>query len=173
VSILNWLKGVSTGSAPKGESETDTVRRIARELEELDPDRARFVACFAYILGRIAHADLDISDEETTAMEKIVVETAGLPESQAVLAVHMARTHNELFGSTENFIVTREFAELASVQERRELLECLYAVSAADDSISAEEDHEIRRVASELRLSHSDFISARSQYASHLDLLKD
>lgn len=171
MSILDWLRAPARPETDQ--SEIDTVRRIARKLEELEPSEARYVACFAYLLGRVAHADLDISDEETAAMERIVSDTAGLPESQAVLVVHMARTHNELFGATENFLVTREFADLASVQQRRQLLECLYAVSAADASISAEEDHEIRRIASELKLTHRDFIAARSRYAGHLDLLRD
>lgn len=171
MSILDWLRGPQP--APAAEADVETIRRISRELGELDPDQARYVACFAYILGRVAHADLDISDQELKAMEAIVREATGLPERQAVLVVHMARTHNELFGATENFLVTREFAAFATVQQRRSLLECLYAVSAADDSISAEEDHEIRRIASELNLPHSDFIAARAKYADRLDVLKD
>lgn len=178
MSILDWLRGRASapqapGSGTSAESDVETVRRISRELDELDPDRARHVACFAYLLGRVAHADLDISDEETATMERLVREIAGLPETQAVLVVHMAKTHNELFGGTENFLVTREFAQIASVDERRALLECLYAVSAADESVSAQEDHEIRRIASELRLAHADFIAARGKYAEHLDVLKD
>lgn len=172
--ILDWLRGSdSRPERPSTESDVQTIRRITRELDDLGPEQARYIACFAYILGRVAHADLDISDEETAAMERLVQETAGLPESQAVLVVRMARTHNELFGGTENFLVTREFAATASVEQRRALLECLYAVSAADESISAEEDHEIRRIASELRLPHSDFIAARSRYTEHLDVLRD
>ena len=43
---------------------TATVRKIVRALEEMEPARARYVAAFAYLLGRVAHADLDISAEE-------------------------------------------------------------------------------------------------------------
>jgi uncharacterized tellurite resistance protein B-like protein len=52
------------------------------------------------------------------------------------------------------------------------LLECLFAASAADQSISAVEDHEIRRIASELQLEHGDFIAARSAFRQHLAVLK-
>lgn len=172
MSILDWLTGGSSATA-KVESEVETVRRIARQLDQLPPDQARYIASFAYILGRVAHADLHVSDDETAAMERMVVEHAGLGESEAVMVVELAKTHNQLFGGTENFLVTREFAVTATREQKRALLECLYAVSAADASISAEEDQEIRRIASELRLEHSDFIAARSRWAEHLDVLRE
>lgn len=173
MSLLDWLVGGAARPQDAAHSEVETVRKIARELDELDPDTARRVACFAYILGRVAFADLHISDEETMVMERVVTDTTSLPEQQAVLVVQMAKTHNQLFGGTENFLVTREFGRLASSDDKRALLECLYAVSAADASISVEEDNEIRKIASELGLEHRDFIIARSKYAEHLDVLKD
>lgn len=171
MSLLEWLTGRQ--KAPAGVSEVETVRRIARELGELPPERARYIACFAYLLGRVAFADLEFSEAETAAMEGIVSDTTGLPPEQAVLAVQMAKTHNQLFGGTDNFLVTREFDRIATPEQKRALLECLYAVSAADRSISAEEDMEIRRIASELKLHHRDFIAVRARYAEHLELLKD
>jgi uncharacterized tellurite resistance protein B-like protein len=172
MSILDWLTG-GARQTTSSDSEVDTVRRIARQLEELEPEEARYIASFAYILGRVAHADLEISPEETATMERLVVELAGLTESQAVMVVELAKTHNQLFGGTENFLVTREFARTATKPQKLALLECLYAVSAADESISAQEDQEIRRIAGELKLEHSDFIAARTRHARHLDVLKD
>lgn len=173
MSILDWIKGASPSSPQAALSEVETVRKISRQLDQLEPKRARFIACFAYILGRVAFADLEVSDQETAVMESLVAETGGIPEQQAVLVVQMAKTHNQLFGGTENFLVTREFNRIASIDDKRALLECLYGVSAADHSISAEEDTEIRKIAGELRLDHRDFIAARTRYAEHLDVLKD
>ncbi len=171
MSLLDWLTKRPASAPPI--SEVETVRRIARELGELPPDRARYIACFAYLLGRVAFADLEFSEAETSTMERLVAETTDLPPEQAVLVVQMAKTHNQLFGGTENFLVTREFDQIATPEQKRALLECLYAVSAADHSISAAEDMEIRRIASELRLHHRDFIAVRTRYARHLDVLKD
>ena len=58
---------------------------------ELEPDRRRFLAGFAYVLSRAAHADLDISADETRLMEHIVTEIGELPEAQAVLVVEIAK----------------------------------------------------------------------------------
>ncbi len=150
------------------QAETETVRKIVDELNHMDAQQARHLACFAYLLGRVAHADLDISAEETAAMERIVVDIAGLPQQQAILVVQMARSQNELFGATENFLVAREFNNMASREQKFALLECLFAVSAADESITAVEDNEIRKISKELLLTHNDFIAVRLAYKQYL-----
>src|SRR5688572_5249198 len=152
-------------------AETQTVRKIVDALDRLPPDEARQIAAFAYVLSRVAHADLEISAQETRAMERIVRELGGLPEEQAILVVQMAKTQSLLFAGTENFLVTREFNQLASREEKLKLLECLFAVSSADASISAEENHEIRRIASELNLEHQDVVAVRAAYREHLAVL--
>ncbi len=170
--LFEWLTGRAQRPQPD-EADVETIRRIARQLGEIEPDHARYVACFAYILGRVAHADLDISEDETRAMEELISERAGLPADQAVLVASMAKQHNELFGGTENFLVTREFERLADRGQKLALLDCLFAVSASDGSVSGDEDAEVRKIVSELKLEHRDFIAARSRYLEHLEVLKD
>ena len=136
---------------------TATVRKIVAELEMMDPDKARYVAAFAYILGRVAHADLDISEVETRKMEEITRRLGHLPEEQAILVVQIAKSQNRLFGHTENFLVTREFLQVSTAEQRQELLDCLFAVSAADESITSAEEAQIRQIASELGFSHRQF----------------
>lgn len=160
--------GPSPAADPERAGETETVRKIVDELNHMDPQQARTIACFAYLLGRVANADLDISPEETRAMERIVIEQGGLPEPQAVLVVQMAKSQNELFGATENFLVAREFGEMASREQKESLLRCLFAVSAADESITTVEDNEIRKISKELKLKHGDFIAARLAFKDFL-----
>lgn len=169
MSIWKLLGFAGVEEEPSTEqAETETVRKIVDELNHMEPERARYVASFAYLLGRVAHADLDISAEETAAMERIVVDIAGLPQQQAILVVQMARSQNELFGATENFLVAREFNNMASREQKFALLECLFAVSAADESITAVEDNEIRKISKELLLTHNDFIAVRLAYKQYL-----
>jgi uncharacterized tellurite resistance protein B-like protein len=105
-------------------------------------------------------------------MERIVMERGGLPEEQAIVVVQMAKTQNLLFGGTENFLVTREFAKIAGHEQKLALLHCLFAVSAADESIVSAEDTEIRKIASEIGLSHENFIEVKAQYRDYLEVLK-
>jgi uncharacterized tellurite resistance protein B-like protein len=125
------------GAGDSSAGETQTVRRIVSELESLDKEKARYLAAFAYILGRVAHADMDISAEETRKMEEVVVKFGHLPEEQAILVVQIAKSQNILFGSTEDYLVTREFKDMATREQCVELLHALFAVSAADDTTSS------------------------------------
>ena len=68
-----------SGSDGLGRDETETVRKIVRQLDNLEPARARFIAAFAYILSRVARADMNISDEETKEMEHQVIRLSSLP----------------------------------------------------------------------------------------------
>lgn len=175
MSILKFLgfgEAGGRGPAAPASAETESVREIIRALDRLDPDRARFLAAFAYILSRVARADLAISETEAGEMERLLADQGGLTPEQAILVVQMAKTQNVLFGGTENYLVTREFNRIASHDQKLALLQCLFSVSASDDSISVVEDNEIRRIASELRLTHADFIKSRSAWRDHLSVLK-
>ena len=53
-----------------------------------------------------------------------------------------------------------------------ELLHCLFAVSAADESISSIEEERIRQIARELGFGHRDYIAARSEYSHLREVMK-
>jgi uncharacterized tellurite resistance protein B-like protein len=174
MSILKRLLGTASTSEERQrpESEVEAVRRIARELEAMEPNRARYVAAFAYLLSRVANADLSVSREETLKMERVVQTLGHLPPDQAALVVEIAKAQNRLFGGTENFLVTRELREVATREQCLELLDCLFAVSAADESISGAEETQIRQIASELGFTHAELVQARSAYNDKREILK-
>ena len=157
---------------PATTGDTDTVRRIVSELEAMEPERARYLAAFAFTLARVAHADLSISRDETSRMEEIVRKLGHLPAEQAVVAVHIAKAQHLLSGGTESFLVTRELREIATKEQCRELLDCLFAVAAADDSISGTEEHSIRQIASELGLTARELADVRSSWHDKREILK-
>jgi len=170
MSILRWL---GLNQAPSGPAaETETVRKIAAALDGMDEAEARFVAAFAYVLSRVAGADMNISAAETATMERLVREKAGFGEAEAVLVVQIAKAQHRLFSGSENFLVTREFARMATREDKMTLLDALFAVSSADQSILQREDAEIGKIASELGLDHGDFIAVKSRYRQYLEVLK-
>ncbi len=138
----------------------------------MEPSAARHLARFAYILGRVARADLAISADETRAMERLVVERGHLSEAQAVIVVQIAKSQNLLFGETDGYLVTREFAAAATRDEKVALLDCCFAVAAADEEVSPPEEAELRMITSELGLEHDDFITARSKHREAIPLLR-
>ena len=68
-SIRAWL-----GVGASGQDEYAPLRATLDALDHLEPDRARYLAAFAYLLGRVAHADQHVSTEETRSMEALVDE---------------------------------------------------------------------------------------------------
>jgi len=172
MSILELLGFGRGGTRGARAGDTDTVRRIVRELESLPPERARYLAAFAFILARVANADLQISEEETGRMEQILQSIGHLSTDQARLAVRLAAAQHQVEGGTESFLVTREFREIATREQCRELLDCLFAVSAADDSISGVEEGQIRQIASELNLEPADLAEVRARWAEKRAILR-
>ena len=167
--------GPAPTAAPRGsatETETATVRRIVRELEQVEPERRRYLAGLAYLLSRAAHADLSITAEETALMERTLISIGGLPEAQAVLVVEIAKHQSELYGGTEDFLVTREFAARTTPEQRRAAVEACFAVVAIDHEITAEEYAELTQIADELALSRDELNVIRREYRDHLAVIQ-
>ena len=159
--------------APKLDAgDTETVRRIAGQLDALPVDRARYLAAFAYILTRAAAADMEISDVESRAIEDLVEKYGGLPEPQAVLVTQIARNQSLLYGSTEDYLVTRQFRDLASGEDRLALLRCCYLVGAADDTITAEESDTLQQIAKELDIDRDAVNAIRNEFAPKLSAIQ-
>ena len=168
-SIRAWL-GVD---APEKETVAEQqkfapLRETLEALEHLEPDRARYLAAFAYLLGRVAHADQDVSPEETSAMEALIREQVHLSEHQAMVVVQLAKTSNLLFGGTANYLVARDFSALATQEEKLALMRCLFAVSAADDVISLAEEGELHKIAKELGIERPHLVALRVAHQQQL-----
>jgi uncharacterized tellurite resistance protein B-like protein len=163
-SIRSWLGVDGAGE----QREFAPLRETLDALDHMEPDRARFLAAFAYLLGRVAHADQHVSPEETAAMETLVREQGHLSDDQAMVVTQLAKTSNLLFGGTANFLVAREFASLASYEQKLDLMHCLFAVSVTDESISLAEEGEIHKIAKELGISHPDLVALRVAHQRHL-----
>ena len=108
-SLRAWL-----GLEREETNEHAPLRDMLEALDHLPADRARYLAAFAYLLGRVAGADQHVSPEEARAMEALVSEHGGIPQEQAMLVVQLAKTSNLLFGGTANFLVAREFSAMST-----------------------------------------------------------
>ena len=159
-SIQAWL-GIA-GSAPA--TEPAPLRDLVNALDRLDPARAQYLARFAYLLGRVARADEQITGEETRAMESLLAEHGGLAADQAMLVVSLAKATNQMFGVSADFAITQEFTDAASYEERLALARCLFAVAASDARISTAEEAELHRITNHLRIERPDLTTIRLQY---------
>lgn len=167
--IIRDLLGLSTEDERRG---GDTIRRIADELDRLEPDHAKYLASFAFILSRVANADHEVSPEEVAAMEDLVITKGSVTNAQAALVVQMARSQQKLFGATDDFLVTRELGRVATYEQKVALIDCLYAVAAVDERIFNAEADEISRIGRELKVDQTDLSNLRSRYRDFLEARK-
>ena len=162
--LLSWL-----GVDDRREAQESTpLRELVETLDRLEPARARHLARFAYLLGRVAHADRQVSPEETRAMEALIVKEGALTPDQATVVVGLAKTSNLLFGGTADYQVAQEFAEGATYEEKMALGRCLFAVASSDHQISMAEEAEIHRVLNQLRILPEDLTKLRVEHGKFL-----
>ena len=162
-SLRGWL-----GLDARPAADSGPLRDVIDALDRLKEDRARYLARFAYLLGRVAHADRHVTPEETRAMESLLVQEGALTADQAMLVVSLAKTSNLLFGGTADFAVTQEFADTAAYDEKLALVRCLFAVSSIDHAISMAEETEIHRIANQLRIDPADLTTLRMAHRQYL-----
>lgn len=142
--------------------EPESMQRIAAELEGLEPERARYLAAFAYVLGRMAAADSEVDDAEVETIELALVEIAGIEAGHARLVAEAAHIEAEEEGGTQDYIATRDFRRLASREQRVQLLKCLLQVASADGEITPEESSEILNIAKELGFAFPELKALRA-----------
>ena len=138
----------------------------------MPPAEARYLACFAYVMSRAANADQGISPDETALMERFAVEFGGLDGAQAVLVVEMAKFQSRFHGGTEDFVVTREFRSISTVEQRIALIRCCFAIGAEDGTISAEEAATVNQIARELDVEAADVNVVRAEYHEQLSAVQ-
>ena len=150
-------------AAPTPQGDTATVRRIVGQLEALPPDRARLLAGAAYVVSRAANADMAITADEVALMEQMLVERLEISEAEAVIVVEIARQQAFMFGSTEDYLVTREFKRVSTPEQRLGVMRACFQVAAANDEISSPESAVLNQIATELDIDPADFDAVRSR----------
>ena len=88
------------------------------------------------------------------------------------MVVEIAKSQARLFGGTEDYLVTREFREVATKEQRLELLDCLFAVAAADGAISTIEESQTGQIAKELGFTQPEYAAALAAHAEHRTVLR-
>jgi uncharacterized tellurite resistance protein B-like protein len=173
MSILEIL-----GLGPKGpkreapSAQHAGVEKIVARLKDLPVSQAEWIGAFAMVLARAARADFEISPEESGVMRQLLQEYGGLDPEQASLVADIATRRNMLLGASDDYLATREFRRIAGDGDREKVLHCLFAIGAADDSISLVEEEEIRQVANELGVEHAEFNAIRARFRDHREVLK-
>ncbi len=170
VSLFRFL-GLAVQADPAAR-EPESLRELGARLSALAPKDARFVAAFAYLLARVAGADLRTENGERETIATRLGSLAGLEGERARILADAAIAAAASHSASDDHLVARSFREMATDDERRLLVRCLYAVAAADSNITTPEDNEIFEIATEIGMGRSDVVALRAEFKEHLAVLR-
>ena len=148
-------------------------RRLQDELSRLGAERFEYLAGFAGLLARVAGAEGGISAAEATAMAARLRSAGNLSETDATLIADMLRHERDCLAAIQSHELTRAINAGATEAEKQALLDCLYAVAAADHLVSDVEEQEIRRVAEAILIPHRVLMDIRARYRDRLEALQN
>jgi uncharacterized tellurite resistance protein B-like protein len=148
------------------------LRRLQTQLSHLGPDRLEYLAGFAGQLARVAEAEDGISTTEAGVIAAQLREHGSLSDTEARLVVDLLRHEFEVLRTVQNHLLNRAINAHATDADKETLVDCLYAVAAADRLVSDVEEQEIRRVANALLLSHRVLMGIRGRYRDRIEALQ-
>jgi uncharacterized tellurite resistance protein B-like protein len=146
---------------------------VRERLPHLDDAELKKITGFAGLLGKVAYADMEISSEELDKIRRVLTNVLKLETRHVASLIVLLSEHRAQLFSVEDHFYGRMINEVCSREQKRLLLEALFSLAAADESISNQEDAAIWTITKSLRLSHGDFIAVRKRFREHLDLLKN
>jgi uncharacterized tellurite resistance protein B-like protein len=148
------------------------LARVHAQLARFEPDRVEYLAAFAGQLARVALVDSVLSETEESSIAGLLEAHTELKRSECQLVVQLMYHEAETLKGKQNHLLNRAINRRATSRDKEQLVDSLYAVAAADDRVSDEEEREIRRIAGAILLPHKTLIDIRSRYREHLEILQ-
>lgn len=136
-------------------------RLLRQEGKSLDlPDEEmRRLGLAGGLMARIANVDREVTEAEIAQMASGIERYWGLSAENARFVAQVAVASLDV--NYDYYRMTRQFATLTTVEERRRFLVALFRLAAVDGQVSFEETEEIRSVYRGINLTHQDFINAK------------
>ncbi len=113
----------------------------------------------AGLMARVAWVDHEFCDREIATIAHTLQQQWGLSEEEAIIVTNLS--HTGIMKGLDLTRLTTGFCELASIDERKVFLQCLFTIANAAENTSSQEIEEIRAIAKGLNLPHSEFIKAK------------
>ena len=122
------------------------------------PLRALEISCAA-LKFEVARSDFTIDETERESIRLLLTENFALSGEDVATVTEEAADNVD--AATCLFEFTRTINDIATVDQKRQLLTMMWRVALADDALSRYEEHVIRKVADLLYLPHNDFMLAK------------
>jgi uncharacterized tellurite resistance protein B-like protein len=113
----------------------------------------------AALLVEMMKMDNVIKDEEREKVHGIIKQEFKLSDESANELIMLAE--QELSSSTDYFQFTSLINQSYTIEQKIQLVECLWQVALSDDTLCKYEEHLVRKVSELLYVPHRSFIAAK------------
>ena len=121
-------------------------------------DPISYQKAVAALLLEVVIADDEIHPSEEQSAKEAIKSVSDLGEDIDRL---FDDVKNTIHDANDAYQFTKVINEQASLEQKYELLKCLWRVAYADGNLDAHEDHRIRKISELLFMQHSEFIQAK------------
>jgi uncharacterized tellurite resistance protein B-like protein len=132
-------------------------QNISRTTAAEEPKRLQLAT--AALLVEVVRGDGDIAPAERAALLAAIDAKFGLAPAEAAALVDLAEQESRLANDYYQFtsLINRSFSQAQKLR----LIEMMWQVAYADSTLSANEQHVLRKVAELLHVPHGDYIAAK------------
>jgi uncharacterized tellurite resistance protein B-like protein len=166
-----WLK--SDASPEYGSGSEEILAHVRRHLPGADDETTRVVAALGGLLAAVAYADRDYSADEEALVRELLGRVNGMTSAGIDAICDAMRRHVVEAATVGIPRFTRELRELGDHELRRQVLDALVDLAAADGKFTMSETNVLRQITTALGLSQSDYNESQERHRSRLTILKD
>jgi uncharacterized tellurite resistance protein B-like protein len=124
------------------------------------------VTLLGVLLADVAHLGRGWDHGERDVVAKVLSEQLDMDEPQRELLLEVMAGERER--DTDLQKICAEYCRISTMSERLDIVEALFAVAAADGSISKDEVERIRKIADLLWISNPEYLSVRDRYRERI-----
>ncbi len=164
--------GKRTSNPPRAVGSQLVDALVRERMPGADEDTLRLVVAVTGLLACVAYADRQYTEAEQAYVREALGRVQGLSGEAAGAICAALRAHVAEIAASNTQAYTRDLRELGDLALRREVLDVLVDLAAADDELAMAETDLLRRTASAMGLSADDYLRAQARYRDRLSLLK-
>jgi uncharacterized tellurite resistance protein B-like protein len=155
------------------DSGRDALHDLVHEHSSaLDEDAQRLIVSVAGLLACVAYADREYKPEEQAYARDALARMDGLTAEGVEAICAALALHGNKIAAINPQAYTRELRERTDVELRREVLDVLLDLAAADGELSLAETDLLRRTTSALGLTPDDYVASQARHRDKLKLLR-
>lgn len=151
---------------------TQLQQLVQAHMPQADPETWQLVGAVAGLLAGVAYADRDYSAPEQLRVRQALEAVEGIAPGGVDAICALLRDRIVDIAAINPQAYTRALRELADLGLRREILELLVELAAADGELALSETDLLRRTTAALGLTQDDYVLAQSRHRDKLKTLR-